>query len=155
MLRRNDYLSPKLTDQEVEDVVAYLNATYYGFPVQRTADREYRASRPAFEVIRQPNGPTQVEKLHSSQAPMPENRFQGSAHSRYSNPEFDKIIDEEQMIADPKKRLGLLQQAGKILMDDVPYVPLYNLASIYGAARNLAWKMRPDEKVLGWDMRIV
>ncbi|HET8562402.1 MAG TPA: hypothetical protein VFM35_00885, partial [Candidatus Binatia bacterium] len=34
-------------------------------------------------------------------------------------------------------------------MEDVPFVPLYNLASISGAARNLSGKMRPDEKVLG------
>src|SRR5262245_26665195 len=73
----------------------------------------------------------------------------------YSNPEFDKIIDEEQKIADNKKRIALLQQAGKILMEDAPFVPLYNLAAIYGAAKNLAWKMRPDEKVLGWDMKII
>jgi mono/diheme cytochrome c family protein len=32
VVRRNDYLSPKMTPQEVEDVVAYLNATYYRFP---------------------------------------------------------------------------------------------------------------------------
>jgi mono/diheme cytochrome c family protein len=32
VLRRNDLLNPKLTAQEVEDVVAYLNATYYKFP---------------------------------------------------------------------------------------------------------------------------
>ena len=30
--RRNDFLSPKMTPQEIEDVVAYLNATYYNFP---------------------------------------------------------------------------------------------------------------------------
>lgn len=30
--RRNDLLNPKMTPQEVEDVVAYLNATYYNFP---------------------------------------------------------------------------------------------------------------------------
>jgi len=30
--RRNDYLNPKMTAQEMEDVVAYLNATYYKFP---------------------------------------------------------------------------------------------------------------------------
>lgn len=30
--RRNDYLNPKMTPQEVEDVVAYLNAIYYQFP---------------------------------------------------------------------------------------------------------------------------
>jgi len=32
VMRRNDYLNPKMTPQEVEDVVAYLNATYYKFP---------------------------------------------------------------------------------------------------------------------------
>jgi mono/diheme cytochrome c family protein len=31
VMRRNDYLNPKMTPQEVEDVVAYLNQTYYKF----------------------------------------------------------------------------------------------------------------------------
>jgi mono/diheme cytochrome c family protein len=30
--RRNDFLNPPMTPQEIEDVVAYLNATYYRFP---------------------------------------------------------------------------------------------------------------------------
>ena len=34
-------------------------------------------------------------------------------------------------------------------MEEAPMVPLYNLADIYGVARNVVWKMRPDEKVLG------
>jgi hypothetical protein len=32
VMRRNDFLNPKMTPQEIEDVVAYLNATYYRFP---------------------------------------------------------------------------------------------------------------------------
>jgi mono/diheme cytochrome c family protein len=32
VIRRNDYFNPQLTPQEIEDVVAYLNATYYRFP---------------------------------------------------------------------------------------------------------------------------
>jgi mono/diheme cytochrome c family protein len=32
VMRRNDFLNPQLTAQEIEDVVAYLNATYYKFP---------------------------------------------------------------------------------------------------------------------------
>jgi mono/diheme cytochrome c family protein len=32
VIRRNDLLNPKLTPQEIEDVVAYLDATYYKFP---------------------------------------------------------------------------------------------------------------------------
>jgi hypothetical protein len=39
-------------------------------------------------------------------------------------------------------------------MEDVPFVPLYNLADIYGVAKNVIWKKRPDEKILGWDMKI-
>ena len=72
----------------------------------------------------------------------------------YSNPEIDKLIDEEQKTPDMKKRVGILQQAGKILMDDAAFIPLYNLADIYGVARNVNWKIRPDEKVLAWDMAV-
>ena len=72
----------------------------------------------------------------------------------YSNPEFDKLILEQQKTDNNKKRIALLQQAGKILMEDVPFVPLYNLADIYGVAKNVIWKKRPDEKILGWDMKI-
>jgi peptide/nickel transport system substrate-binding protein len=72
----------------------------------------------------------------------------------YSNPQFDKLIVEEQRTADAKKRVAILQRAGKILMEDVPFVPLYNLADIYGVARNVDWKARPDEKIWIWDMKI-
>jgi peptide/nickel transport system substrate-binding protein len=72
----------------------------------------------------------------------------------YSNPEFDKLIVEQQRVPEIKKRVAILQQAGKILMEDVPFVPLYNLADIYGAASNLIWKKRPDEKILALDMKI-
>jgi peptide/nickel transport system substrate-binding protein len=74
--------------------------------------------------------------------------------ANYSNRELDKLIEDQQKTPDQKKRIVLLQQAGKILMEEVPFVPLYNLADIYGAARNLMWKKRPDEKILGWDMKI-
>jgi hypothetical protein len=39
-------------------------------------------------------------------------------------------------------------------MEDVPFVPLYTLAEIYGLARNVLWKPRPDEKVLSFEMKI-
>ena len=74
--------------------------------------------------------------------------------TNYSNPELDKVIEEQQKTADQKKRVALLQQAGKTIMEEATFIPLYNLADIYGVARNLIWQMRPDEKVLGWDMKI-
>jgi peptide/nickel transport system substrate-binding protein len=73
---------------------------------------------------------------------------------QYRNPEFDKLVDEEQKTGDPKKRIAILQQAGRILMEDVPFVPLYTLAEIYGVARNVIWKARPDEKIIAAEMNI-
>lgn len=72
----------------------------------------------------------------------------------YRNPEFDRLIDEEQRTGDQKKRVALLQEAGRILMEDAALVPLYNLAEIYGVARNVIWTARPDEKILAADMKI-
>jgi peptide/nickel transport system substrate-binding protein len=77
-----------------------------------------------------------------------------SPRIQYKNPEFDKLIDEEQKTGDPKKRVAILQQAGRILMEDVPFVPLYTLAEIYGVARNVIWKARPDEKIIAGEMKI-
>jgi ABC-type transport system substrate-binding protein len=78
----------------------------------------------------------------------------GSPRIQYTNPEFDKLIAEEQRTGDPKKRVAILHQAGRMLMEDVPFVPLYTLAEIYGLARNVLWKPRPDEKVLSFEMKI-
>jgi hypothetical protein len=48
----------------------------------------------------------------------------------------------------------MLRQAGRVLMEDVPFVPLYTLAEIYGVARNVAWTAIPGETVLAYDMKI-
>lgn len=73
---------------------------------------------------------------------------------QYKNPEFDKLIDEEQITGDMKKRRAILQQAGRILMDDAPFVPLYTLAEIYGVAQNVLWEATPGERVLAYEMKI-
>jgi len=72
----------------------------------------------------------------------------------YSNPEVDKLIEEQQRTADQKKRVTILQQAGRMLMEDAPFVPLYTLAEIYGVARNVVWKGTPDNRILAAEMKI-
>jgi peptide/nickel transport system substrate-binding protein len=74
--------------------------------------------------------------------------------TNYSNPALDKLVEEQQKTPDSKKRIALLQRAGKHIMDEALFIPLYNLADIYGAAKNLEWKTRPDERVMARDMRI-
>ncbi len=77
-----------------------------------------------------------------------------SVRIAYSNPEFDKIMDLEQAEADPVKRDKLLHQLGRIVKEDSPWVPLWNLADIYGAASNIEWKPRSDERIRVWEMTI-
>jgi peptide/nickel transport system substrate-binding protein len=74
--------------------------------------------------------------------------------TNYSNPEFDKLVQEEQRTGDAKKRLAVLQQAGRIIMEDAPIVPLYTLAEIYGVARNIVWKGNPNNEIVAADMKI-
>ncbi|HZT07660.1 MAG TPA: hypothetical protein VFC51_11560 [Chloroflexota bacterium] len=62
-------------------------------PVQRLADLEYRTQMPSFEMIRFPNGADNVWRLHSSETPLPANRFTGSNRSRYMSAEFDTMVD--------------------------------------------------------------
>jgi len=77
-----------------------------------------------------------------------------SPRIQYKSAEFDKLIDEEQRTGDPKKRVAILQEAGRVLMQDAPFVPLYTLAEIYGVARNVIWKARPDERIMAGEMKI-
>ena len=72
----------------------------------------------------------------------------------YSNPELDKLIEEQQRTADQKKRVAILQQAGRLIMDDAPFVPLYTLSEIYGVAKNVIWKGTPDNRILAAEMKI-
>ena len=72
----------------------------------------------------------------------------------YTNPEFDALIEKEQGMGNHQERVKVLQQAGEVLMGDVPFVPLYHLADIYGVAKNLIWKPRPDEKIHEYEMKI-
>jgi peptide/nickel transport system substrate-binding protein len=77
-----------------------------------------------------------------------------SLRIQYKSAEFDKLVDEEQRTGDPKKRVAILQEAGRVLMQDAPFVPLYTLAEIYGVARNVIWKARPDERIMASEMKI-
>ncbi|MDE0355669.1 MAG: hypothetical protein OXK20_08395, partial [Deltaproteobacteria bacterium] len=72
----------------------------------------------------------------------------------YSNPALDKLIEAEMAEADPEKRAKILHEIGRILKEDSPWVPLWNLADIYGFASNIEWDPRSDERIRTWEMTI-
>jgi oligopeptide transport system substrate-binding protein len=61
-------------------------------------------------------------------------------YSRFSNPEYDRLMDEASVTADAGKRAALLQRAEEILLDEMPVIPLY-----FYVAKNLV-----SPKISGW-----
>lgn len=53
-------------------------------------------------------------------------RPRGWNMSGYKNPAFDKIADNQRSLIDIKARKKMIWEMQKILLEDVPYIPLYN-----------------------------
>jgi peptide/nickel transport system substrate-binding protein len=94
-------------------------------PIQKTADLEYRTTHPSFEVMRHPNGPSNVERLHSNQAPLPSNRFVGQNRARYMNPEFDSLIEQYLATIPWDPRMQILGQIVHQLSDQLIVMGLF------------------------------
>jgi peptide/nickel transport system substrate-binding protein len=85
-------------------------------PRQRASDREYRATFPGFDLVRQPFEP---ERVHGSEAATPENRFSGKNRTRYMNPELDSLIDRYFTTIPTAERLEVLGSMLHIMSDQV------------------------------------
>jgi oligopeptide transport system substrate-binding protein len=49
----------------------------------------------------------------------------GQNDSGYSNPEYDKLVTASQSALDPQARMELLQQAERLMLTEMPIMPLY------------------------------
>ena len=64
-------------------------------------------------------------------------RPKGNNSSFYKNDEYDRLVDQEQSEPDANKRAELLKRMQQILMDDLPFLPLYNEPQIWAAKKSL------------------
>ncbi|MGP1271779.1 MAG: peptide ABC transporter substrate-binding protein [Phycisphaerales bacterium] len=56
----------------------------------------------------------------------------GNNDRKYSNPAYDRLLDEATRELDPQRRMALLTEAERIIMeDDLPMVPLFHYVSLY------------------------
>jgi peptide/nickel transport system substrate-binding protein len=91
-------------------------------PRQLASNREYRATYPGFDVVRQPFEP---ERLLSSEAPLPENRFVGKNRTRYSNPEMDVLIEKFVTTVPRAERVQTLGQMLRLMTEDVAALGIF------------------------------
>jgi peptide/nickel transport system substrate-binding protein len=77
-----------------------------------------------------------------------------SPRIKYSNPEFDRLFDQQAQEFDPAKRKILINKAIAILMEDVPahFMWRHNLA--YGLAKNVSIAPPANGRIYGEHIRI-
>ncbi|MGO4725678.1 MULTISPECIES: ABC transporter substrate-binding protein [unclassified Inquilinus] len=70
-----------------------------------------------------------------------------SGWSSFRNAEVDKLLVEARSTLDDATRLDRYGQVNKIVATEVPVLPLYQSAIIYGAAKPLNWQPTPNESL--------
>jgi peptide/nickel transport system substrate-binding protein len=123
-------------------------------PVQQGTDREYRTTMPGFDTVRYTIGPSAVDRLHGSEAPLPENRFQGRNRARYMNPEFDGLIDRYMATIPHAPRMEVLGQVIHHMTDQVVTLSLfYDVETTLVSNRLTGLPARlPTTNIHEWDM---
>jgi len=91
-------------------------------PAQRNQDREYRATFPSFELVNQNGGSGAVQGLLTTDgAPLPSNNYRPSTglenRGRYSNPEYDAMVDRFAETIPLPQRYQALAQVVHFLTD--------------------------------------
>jgi peptide/nickel transport system substrate-binding protein len=63
----------------------------------------------------------------------------GGIWSSYTNPAFDKLVEQARKVIDPKQRATLYDQAFQVLARDLPGLGLFQDYAIYGANSRVQW----------------
>jgi peptide/nickel transport system substrate-binding protein len=123
-------------------------------PVQQGTDREYRTTMPGFDTVRYTIGPSAVDRLHGTEAPLPENRFQGRNRARYMNREFDAMIDRYMATIPHGARMEVLGQVIHHMTDQVVTLSLfYDVETTLVSNRLTGLPARlPTTNIHEWDM---
>ncbi|RJE84959.1 ABC transporter substrate-binding protein [Paracoccus onubensis] len=77
-----------------------------------------------------------------------------SSWSRVRDDDLDVLLESARSEMDPDRRQELYGQIHEWIAEEVPQVPLYQAAIIYGASDNLEWSPTPNESLflnrMGW-----
>jgi peptide/nickel transport system substrate-binding protein len=72
----------------------------------------------------------------------------------YANPELDKLVDEADATPSVEERDRILQEATKVLMADIPMIPVHYEQDIYGVRDGVTLEPRTDKFIWAYDMDV-
>lgn len=105
-------------------------------PQERTADRVYRVTNPGLEELQFGYGPsTLINFMHSSLLPTAANGYTSGNYPRYSNPQWDALLEKYAVTITPAERKQVLTDTMVYLSDE-----LMDMSIIYGVSVQFASK---------------
>ncbi len=78
----------------------------------------------------------------------------GSNRCHYSNPAFDKLLDDADATADIARRTQLLEEAARLVLHDVGVIPLYFSQDIYGKKNTIKFTPRANKFIMADELDI-
>jgi peptide/nickel transport system substrate-binding protein len=102
-----------------------IGAELYVIPNAQRDDRAFMATFPGVRLIRQSNSLYELDRLHSRETLLPENRFSGSNRSRYSNADYDALLDSYMVTVPVPERTALLGRIVRHMTDQLNVLGLW------------------------------
>ncbi|MEM9583835.1 MAG: ABC transporter substrate-binding protein [Pseudomonadota bacterium] len=150
----NRYLNDEAVCQAITGMLAQagLSATLDAMPVQNYWP-ELRADN--FDMYLLGWSPGTFDAEHPirflGSTPNEEKKLGSWNFGGYSNARIDELLPMIQSEIDDIKRQAMLDEAAKIMQDEVAYVPLYVQPLVWGARSNIELTQRPDNFfILRW-----
>lgn len=103
---------------------AGVNVDEVVYGQQQVADREYRHTRPGFEVLGFGLPSESFANFHSKQTPLAETRWLGQNRTRYVNPEYDALIDTYFVTVPRPARIEVLREIVRHFGEQLVVLPL-------------------------------
>ncbi len=124
-------------------------------PPQRLPDAEYRATYPAFELLRYPLGPDRLSQYQSSENRTAERNFIGGNYMRYVNPEWDALVNTYFATIPRAERTEVLRQIVRHISDQLIMMGLTYEASSFLITNRLKGFtiVNPGWNAQAWEMR--
>jgi peptide/nickel transport system substrate-binding protein len=128
-----------------------IDASSHLWGIQRTSAEERARTSGIF------GGAHSVDQFGTRDIARAETRWSGNNRYGYSSPESDSLLDKWQTTLDRTERIGYLGQMERVLMDDLPAIPMYfntrNIAyaaALKGVGLVLTDTAGPERKIWEW-----
>jgi ABC-type transport system substrate-binding protein len=125
-------------------------------PQERTADRLYRVTNPGLEVLSFQTGANSLLNqgaMITAKIPTAANNYTSGNYPRYSNPEWDGLVEKFAVTIVPTERKKVITDMMVHIADNLPDMPvIWGVAVQFSSKRLVAPEVNPIWNAEEWEV---